>query len=78
MGLLQDRKTKTKFCLVVRRSIAVLCVTGACGSVVVDNNACVYTNNDGGQPLDRYVGNYTTEQCTSFVLQNTLVVNEKR
>jgi len=51
--------------------------TGACGSVVVDNRACTYTNEDRGQPFDRYVGKYTIAlyHGTIFVNSTTFRVN---
>jgi len=44
------------------------CVSEACGSVVIDDNNCMYTNNDAGLPFDRYVGKqiYKTHIFTNY------------
>ena len=45
--------------------------------MVVDNRACTYTNEDRGQPFDRYVGKYTIAlyHGTIFVNSTTFRVN---
>jgi len=42
----------------VSLSGCMLCGSGACGSVVVDSNSCMYANDDAGHPFDRYVGKH--------------------
>jgi len=54
----------------------VLFVLGACGSVVIDSNSCMYTNDDSGHPFDRYVGKAKQISVVLPIINASLSINE--